>query len=316
MTAIGPGRGPNNTLPRAIGLVMLICNTTHTTTGPVLAFSPTVAHHPHPCSLLLLFIAGTQLRTIIKMVNVWAPVMRARRAGGYRARMPRKRKYNGRYYGRAPKRGTYRTEGYYGRYNGSGGKNGVFSELKFHDLDFNATPILATGVIKDTVIEIPQNTTEKGRLGRKVVLRSVGWRFEIKLPVASESLTPVDGDVVRIMMLHDKQANGATATVTDVLETADFQSFNNLAHSHRFITLMDKSYAISYMTGGSESAGTFSSNEVIIQDTMFKKINLPIEYNATLGAMTEIRSNNVFLLLISRDGRAEFSSKIRFRYEG
>jgi len=45
-------------------------------------------------------------------------------------------------------------------------------------------------------------------------------------------------------------------------------------------------------------------NNTNVPFEMYKKCNIPIEYSGTTGAITEIRSNNIFLLA-SSDGQAD-----------
>ncbi len=120
-------------------------------------------------------------------------------------------------------------------------------------------------------------------------------------------------DVVRIILYLDKQANGATATTAQILESDDYQSFNNLANKSRFRTLMDRTYAMEATAG----AGDGTTNDLtgnIIQDSFFKKINVPIEFDSTTGAITEIKSNNIGVMTLSKAGICTFLSKMRVRF--
>ncbi len=187
-------------------------------------------------------------------------------------------------------------------------------ELKFHDVDLDDSTISTTGTVTASINLIPQGVTEITRVGRKCTLRSIMWRYDVSLAEVDAQPTAVSGDIVRMILFIDKQANGATATVLDILKSTDYQSFNNLNNSGRFRTLMDKSIALNYLTLGSDGGGVVSSAEIIRQGTFFKKINLPVEFSAATGAITEIRSNNIGVLLISRNGIGIFNSKFRVRF--
>ncbi len=202
------------------------------------------------------------------------------------------------------RRGFDRTSGFFGRFAKGG-------ELKFFDLDLDDAVIAAAGGLTDSINKIAQGTTEVTRIGRKCTIRSINWRFAVLLPesVLSSSAT----DTVRVIMYLDKQANGATAAITDILETADFQSFNNLSNKSRFRTLMDRSYDLTAAAGGGDGT-TEDYGATLITDTFFKKVNLPIEFDSTAGAITEIKSNNLGVLMLSRNGKAGFASKIRLRF--
>ncbi len=205
-------------------------------------------------------------------------------------------------------RGFTRQAGFFGRFRPGG-------ELKFHDLDINDSAIAAgVTVAEDSCVTIAQGVTEVQRIGRKCTIRNIGWRFNISLVSQVDEADPPKGDVVRILLYLDKQANGAAATSTQILESADYQSFNNLANKSRFRTLMDRTYTIDHILAQTDGTNTGAYAETNIADSFFKKVNLPIEYDSTTGAITEVRSNNIGVLTISKNGTATFESKMRLRF--
>ncbi len=201
--------------------------------------------------------------------------------------------------------GFDRTGGYYGRFSKPG-------ELKFHDLDINDALVATGGTIAQVSCNnIAQGITEVTRIGRKCTIRSINWRFQLLLPTQTAGANT--SDVVRVILYLDKQANGATAAVTDIIEANDFQSFNNLANKSRFRTLMDRSYTMNATAGGGNGS-TEDYGETQINDTFFKKCNIPVEFDSTTGAITEIKSNNIGVLLLSHSGTTVFGSKMRLRF--
>ncbi len=210
--------------------------------------------------------------------------------------------------GRAFVPGRDRVGGYYGRYAGRGG------ELKFHDVDLDDVVVDAAGTVTATVNIIAQGVTESQRVGRKCTLRSINWKYQVNIPEVDGAADPAAGDATRVIMFLDKQANGATATVTDILESADFQSFRNLANSQRFTILHDKMVTLNYNTAASLSANTIDQSNVQRNGSFFKKCNIPLEFSGTNGTIGEIRSNNLGVMLISDAGLSGFASKIRLRF--
>ena len=206
-------------------------------------------------------------------------------------------------------RGYVRTTGLYrfapSRFAQRGG------ELKFFDVDLDTNAILAAGAVTDSVNKIAQGTSEVQRIGRKCTIRSINWRWRIRKDAATASSST--GDTVRVILFLDKQANGQTATVTNLLESANYQSFNNLANKSRFRTLMDRTYDMNNMAGGGDGT-TEDYGEVHINDSLYKKVNIPIEFDSTAGAIGEIRSNNIGVLLISESQICAFDSKFRLRF--
>ncbi len=185
-------------------------------------------------------------------------------------------------------------------------------ELKFHDLDIDDPTVSATGTIAQvTCVDIDQGITESNRIGRKVRVKMINWRMTVRLIPGSAPANT--SDTCRVILYLDKQANGATAGVTDILESADYQSFNNLANKGRFRTLMDKTWDLQAMSGAFDGTND-QFGENIINDSLYKKVNIPIEYSGATGAITELTSNNIGVLTISSEGICAFASKMRVRY--
>ncbi len=188
------------------------------------------------------------------------------------------------------------------------------TELKFHDLNIDDTVIAQNGTIAQASCNIiVQGTTESQRIGRKCTIRSINWRFQVQLDQAS---TNSSSETVRVLLYLDKQTNGTAATALGILETDDFQSFNNLSNKGRFLTLMDRTYALNKTVGAGDGT-TNIFGEWQINDTLFKQVNIPIEYDnsASTGALSTQRTNNIGLLIIGQTGAlASFNSKMRLRF--
>ncbi len=207
---------------------------------------------------------------------------------------------------RPGQRGFVRVGGFYGRYSNGG-------ELKFHDVDLDDAVVANGGTITPSINLIAQGVTESTRIGRKCTLKNIGWHYVYSMPEITAAGSPPPFDNLRIILYIDKQANGATATVLNILETADFQSFNNLSNSGRFRTLMDKTFTLNYRAG----AGITASSDypsVTFKGSFYKRCNIPLEFDNTTGAITEIRSNNIGVLLISSASACGFASKFRLRF--
>lgn len=207
--------------------------------------------------------------------------------------------------------GVTRTGGYYGRFEPGG-------ELKFLDANADDLAVSATGTINGDVtaangiILIPQGDGESERIGRKVNITKIGVRMTFELPNTT-TLTNMS-DVVRVILVQDKQCNGALPAVLDVLAGANFDSFNNLANSQRFHTLWDKTVALSTMNLGTETGVAHYAAPVTKCVSKYIKCNIPIEYSGTTGNVSTIRSNNLFFLYISRNGAMKIECQLRFRY--
>lgn len=206
-------------------------------------------------------------------------------------------------------------------------------EKKFHDLDINITSMGATGeafvsngpnASTQTIVDIAQNTTESGRIGRKCTITNVHLRMNFEFIVASSTNSMAQArnahETVRIIIYWDKQCNGVPATASDLLEgtTPVYNNYRNLANVKRFVFLHDKIYAwnASAMAAGGD---TVTPSERIIKDYQINislKMFIPIEYSGTSGNISEIRSNNVGILVWTKHGdrMAASPSKVRVRY--
>ncbi len=210
-------------------------------------------------------------------------------------------------------RGFYRKSGFYGRYNRY--KNSV-QELKFLD---RAIPldVLLNDTLTDTgtdILRIPQNTTESGRIGRKVIIKSIQLRIHLLLAQGS---TP-EHDQVRFILVHDKQCNGAVPSESQILATGgNVGSFYQLENQGRFTYLWDQTFAL-YSRAGAGNGSTNLFGEQNIWIKKYIKLHMPIEYNSTVGAVTEIKSNNLILMAMSTHQKAGLGNDClcRVRYMG
>ncbi len=214
---------------------------------------------------------------------------------------------------RASMPGFYQTSGYYGRYNtGAGGTGG---ELKFFDTTATFATVAAAGEINASLNLVPQGVTESDRIGRKMTIKRLDITGDIIMGPLAGSATG-SFDRVRVIVYLDKQANGATAAVTDILETADILSYRNLANSGRFVVLSDKIQNMVLTAGGGDVGGADSNFPAVIKTyKMGKSCNIPVEFSATTGAITEVRSNNIGMLAIAETNLVsafKFNARIRF----
>lgn len=189
--------------------------------------------------------------------------------------------------------------GYYGRYGAHS------SEKKFFDDTHDFATVASAGEVDNGMLNIAAGTGESDRIGRKINVTGVNLRARFTLPAGG--LAP---DVVRLMLVQDKQSNGTTANVTDVLETASIWSFNNLANKNRFKIIRDKICPLNFTAGAAALEDFVHTEEWYVR----LKRPMPIEYDGATGALTERRSNNLFLLAISDAGQGDVECWTRVRY--
>lgn len=188
------------------------------------------------------------------------------------------------------------------------------NELKFAQSLIIDAVVATAGAIFQTIFQVPQGSGQSQRNGRRITVTSIHWRFRISLPPQDGIGSPKSGDTLRVIMYLDKQANGGAALVTDILDTAAINSFRQMSNIERFEILSDDLYNFNYSGMASDAIGNVSQGEVVKSYVTTKHTLIPVEYSGTDGLLTEIRSNNVGILLISSKDIMGFGSVIRIRY--
>ncbi len=201
--------------------------------------------------------------------------------------------------------GYTRRVGNYGRYTGAS------AERKYFDTQNNDAVVASTGAIVDSVNIIPQGTTENERIGRKCTIRSLHIRYTWTLNTTS---TPAESsDIGRLIIYIDRQCNGAAAAITDVVASAAWNQFLNLEQSHRFHILKDETCDLNSMSGAYDGTNDQFGEHTVEKQAHFK-LNLPLMFDASAPAITDLTSNNIGMLLFTKSGFAQFDSRVRVRF--
>lgn len=177
----------------------------------------------------------------------------------------------------------------------------VSTELKFWDGTLADTTTF--GITNSSLNLIPQGVTESSRVGRKCVVKSI--RLKGKFILSNTTTLGNAYDWMRLIIYVDKQCNGTAATATDILETDALQSFRNLSNTGRFKILHDKSYVLNPTAGAYTGAAT--TNLIMTkQFSINKRVNIPLEFSSTTGALSELRSNNIGVLVVANNGTVSY----------
>lgn len=208
--------------------------------------------------------------------------------------------------------GLVRSAGNYGRYGASARAAGLQPELKYFDTELafsfdNTLEVPATGQL----CLIPQGDTESTRDGR------IAWIKSIQISMfatCSPGATANMANYACMWLVLDTQANGAAAGATDVFTSATTAlAMLNLNNSGRFRIL--KKWRIPF--NGTAGVTTAYCSQVRQVD-YYKKCNIKIDWSSTTGAITEIRSNNIFLMAGSaaQDDLVAVTGVARLRFQG
>jgi len=162
------------------------------------------------------------------------------------------------------------------------------SELKFRDLGPTTSALTFASAAWTTpgatflLNGLAPDSTATGRIGRKVVMKSLLLRAEMRMATTSSQ-----GGYGRYLVVYDRQANTNPPAVTDVLLYDGMQSPMNLSNKDRF-----KIVAEGYFTPLSVQ-GEFVSQGVEV----YKKLNLPVQFNAgTAGTIGDIVTGSLYVL--------------------
>lgn len=193
----------------------------------------------------------------------------------------------------------------------------ISQEKKFFDSELTTTTVTSAGVILSPSINlISAGTGESQRIGRKCKVTSIHLKGSIVFNDVTDANTT--SDIVRVILYLDKQCNGATAAVADILDlgqTTDVYAFRNLQNSSRFRVLYDKSYSMQ------SPSGAFNGTTVTYgEDLKGLKINVDcmhlLEFDASTSAITDLTSNNFGIMAISRNGNCSIDYQTRVRFYG
>lgn len=166
----------------------------------------------------------------------------------------------------------------------------VSPELKYFDTTLSFS-VDATGEVPATgqLCLIPQGTGESARVGRVVRVKSLQIRALCQYNPGAAALASTN---MYLYVVLDTQCNGAAAAVTDVLTSNNFAvALNELDNSARFRVLRRIKVNFTAAAGV-----TTAFNSTVKTIDHYQKLNIPLDFSSTTGAITEIRSNNIFLM--------------------
>lgn len=149
-----------------------------------------------------------------------------------------------------------------------------------------------------------QGTTAETRIGRKIVCKSLLFRWSWSL-----GATSTGGSPLRILVIYDKQTNAAVPAITQVLALNDYLSPMNLANSERFVILKN------LVTEPVSLQNNFS-----ISGSFFIPMALETVFNDTnAGTIGDIQTGAIFFMVAQDSelgtGNGVFSYNSRIRFE-
>lgn len=120
----------------------------------------------------------------------------------------------------------------------------------------------------------------------------------------------------RLVILLDKQCNGAAATIADVFADTDINSLLNLENTGRFRILRDISGSLETEVG--HDGTSYFHGRAIKEFSEYISLNLPLEFATQAGGsrvIGEVKSNNLVVMAFSSGNdstNATWRARIRF----
>lgn len=175
-------------------------------------------------------------------------------------------------------------------------------ERKNVDTNSTLAPPLTSSFTAPTLLNgLAQGVNNSERIGRKAVMKSLSLRY-------TYDGTASDGDSqVRILIIYDKQANGALPAASDVIPNQTFTSHIQLANADRFVVLMD------------EVSESRQSSALNISGSRYLKCNLETIFGGSTSGIASINSGSIFIMAannadptIGAVGALYFSTRVRY----
>lgn len=190
---------------------------------------------------------------------------------------------------------------------------GQATELKFFDTSTSFT-VDATAEVPagGQWCLIPVGGQSQQRIGRHAMVKSVQWRGSV---VGPTSAAEPDGHMITFYIMLDTQANGAAAAVTDAFTSTNLGlALRNLNNDKRF-RILGRIVIAPSVVG---LVGSATANNMVWPIEFYKKVNIPLTWNSTAGAITEITENNIFLIAgaTAVDDEYTVTGTARLRYVG
>lgn len=146
-----------------------------------------------------------------------------------------------------------------------------------------------------------------------------GRRINMKSLFITGRISPIDSNTLdtisRLIVVYDKQSNGAAPVITDVLKTANSVDQLNLNNRARFQVLVDKRFFIGRVDNTATQSFSVAPGGHMIK--IFRKLNLETQFSGTTAAVASIATGSLYMITVG-DGAAglggNFSLSTRVRF--
>jgi len=162
------------------------------------------------------------------------------------------------------------------------------SEIKHLQTTGN-NAVSTTMQVADLCYQITQGSGVSNRIGNEILIKNV----QVRGHVTASTTTVLQH--CRLVLIYDKQPNGAYPAFTDIYLAASCDSLPRLDIANRFIIFKEWYFPIEGYVTASITGGGISSSYLIDENI---PVNCPIKYGANAGAVADLRSGNLFFMQI------------------
>lgn len=180
------------------------------------------------------------------------------------------------------------------------------AELKYYDVTRAAGTVSGAGTVDPTFANIVAGTGPSNRLGRLITVHEIEVLGNVSVPTTAT--LGQAWDCFRLMVVQDKQCNGAAYGVTDLLVTGDEKSLLNPLNECRFDILKEALYEVN------QGVAIATTGEAGRWFRFKLPVNIVLEYSANAGTVADLRSNNINLFAVTRNGVGVIEYTARLRY--
>lgn len=142
-----------------------------------------------------------------------------------------------------------------------------------------APPLTASFATPQLLNPVPQGSGQNNHVGRKYTIKSMQYRAILDL-TGGQNVSQH-----RIVVVYDKQTNGAAPIASDVFSTNSFLSPLNLNNADRFVVIDDFT---------SEPSPTSDLNTSVKR---YVKCNLEVICGGTGSAVSDINSGSIYMFI-------------------
>lgn len=192
-------------------------------------------------------------------------------------------------------------------------------EKKFFDGEKTIVTVAgdAGTLLNESLNLIQEGTTPSERIGRKCTITNILIRGQVL--VTGTTTAANMHDTVRILVVLDRQTNGAALTnVDDILTNGSSLHgtfmFNDLTVVRRFKILWDKTITMNQSGAGLNATDTWPTLHRDFH--YYKKVKIPLYFDLAAATIANIESNNIVVLAVSTHGLASIRYNWRLRFVG